>query len=242
MALKEEVLEDIGLTSNEIKVYMALLELGSSPAGKITKKSQTNRTNVYDALERLMDKGLVTYVIQANRKYFEAVNPRRIIEILKEKEENMEKILPELEQKFSISKEKQEAMLYKGKKGMKSIAEDVLRCGAKETCIFGAEGNFVEIMQHYAWQWHKRRKKLSIRIRIIYNEKLRGKRHKKMFPLIKMKFISKEYDTPATTWLYGDKVAIIVWSEPIIATVIKSKEVFKSYYNFFNILWKIAKP
>lgn len=239
--LKEEILEDVGLTKNDIKVYMALLDLGGSTAGKITKKSQVNRTCCYDALERLMDKGLVTYVVKANRKFFEAVNPKRFMEILKEKEENIKNILPELEEKFKFLKEKQEAALYKGKKGIKSIAEDILRSKIKETCIFGAEGNFVDIFKHYAFQWHKKRKKLGIRVRIIYNEKIRQKRSEKMFPLIKMKFISKEYDTPATTWLYGDKVAIIVWSEPIIATVIKSREVARSYQNFFNLLWDVAK-
>jgi len=234
-------LEDIGLSPNDIKVYMALLDLGGSLAGAITKKSQINRTSCYDALERLMDKGLVTYVIKSNRKYFSAVEPERLIEILKEKEENINKILPDLKKRFDYSKEKQEAGLYKGKKGLKSIAEDVLKSG-KETLIFGAEGNFVDMMQHYASQWHRRRKKLGISIRIIYNEKIRHKRHEKMFGLTKMRFISREYDTPATTWIYGDNVAIIVWSDPIIATVIKSREVSGSYRNFFEILWKTAKP
>lgn len=242
MTSTEQVLEDIGLTTNDIKVYLALLDLGSSLAGQITKKSQINRTCCYDALERLMDKGLVTYIIRANRKYFQAVNPSRLMELLREKEENVSKILPMLEKRFSFAEEKQEASLYKGKQGMKSVAEDVLRTRPKEVFIFGAEGNFVEIMKHYAMQWHKKRKKLGIKMNIIYNEALRQKRSERTFPLFKMRFISKEYDMPATTWLYGDKVTIIVWSEPIIVTVIKSKEIFKSYYNFFDILWKIAKP
>jgi len=241
MAATEQVLEDIGLTQNDIKVYMTLLDLGSSLAGQITKKSQINRTCCYDALERLMDKGLVTYVIKANRKYFEAVNPKRLIEILKEKEENVNKILPELEKRFGFSKEKQEATLYKGKKGMKSVAEDVLRSGIKETCVFGAEGNFFEVMEHYAKQWHMKRAKKGINIRIMYNEKTKARRSESMFSRVKMKFISKEYDTPATTWIYGDKTAVIVWSDPIVITVIKSKDVAKSYQNFFEILWKSAK-
>ena len=79
-------LQEADLTGNEAKIYLALLELGSALAGEITKKSGINRTNVYDALDRLIEKGIVSYVITANRKYFEATNPERIISYLEEKE------------------------------------------------------------------------------------------------------------------------------------------------------------
>jgi len=34
-----QILQDIGLTKNEINVYLALLELGKSSAGKVLEKS-----------------------------------------------------------------------------------------------------------------------------------------------------------------------------------------------------------
>ena len=78
-------LQEAGLSNTEAKVYLSMLELGPALAGEITKKSAVNRTNVYDALERLIEKGLVTYVLSANRRVFEPVNPERLQEILKEK-------------------------------------------------------------------------------------------------------------------------------------------------------------
>ena len=105
-----EILQDIGLSVTESKVYLALLELGNALAGEITKKSQINRTNVYDALERLIEKGLVTYVISANRKVFEPVNPERLKEILEEKQANFNTLLPELELKYKEHKSEEEAI------------------------------------------------------------------------------------------------------------------------------------
>ncbi len=240
-------LKEAGLSGNEVKVYLALLELGSALAGEITKKSGVNRTNVYDTLDRLIEKGIVSYVIKANRKYFEATSPKRIIKYLDEewkkteiKKKIISSFLPELELKRRLSKEPQEATIYKGKKGIKSIAEDVL-VQKKELLAFGAEGNFVKIFKHYAAQWHIRRCKLKIPIRIIYNEKIRKEKKSAGFKILKMRFIPEIYESPATTWIYGDKVAIVVWSDQPIGTLIRSKEVAKSYKTFFEILWNNSK-
>jgi len=241
------VLRDIGLSGNEAKVYLALMDLGSALAGEITKKSGVNRTNVYDALDRLIEKGLVSYIIKSNRKYFEAEKPERIMNYLEEKQKEItskkkrvSSIIPELELKRKLGKEPHEATIYKGKQGLKSITEDVLKTG-KEMMAFGLQGNFVAIFTHYAKQWHMRRVKLKIPVRAIYNEKVRPIKTKQKFIKVTMRFNKSLYDTPASTWIYGDKVAIVVWSEPIIATLIRSKEVSKSYKQFFEFLWKNSK-
>lgn len=240
-------LETAGLSGNEVKVYLALLDLGSALAGEITKKCGVNRTNVYDALDRLTERGLASYVIKANRKHFEAAAPERIITYLDEKEEEIEKkkklinaVLPTLEIRRRLSKEPQEATIYKGREGLKSIAEDVLKT-KRALLVFGAEGRFVELFTHYAEQWHMRRGKLKIPLKIIYNEKIRAKKSKANFPILHMRFNSQVYDTPATTWIYGDKVAIIVWSHQPIATLMRSKDVADSYRQFFSILWNSSK-
>ena len=243
----KQALEYSGLAGNEAKVYIALLDLGTALAGEITKKSGVNRTNVYDALDKLIEKGLVSFVIKANRKYFEATSPDRIIEFLGEKEDELKNkkkminsIMPEIELKRKLGREPQEATIYKGKKGMKSVAEDILRTG-KELLVFRAEGNFMEKFKHYAIKWHEKRRKLKIPIRIIYNERIRKNKLKIKSPLLKMKFNSTMDETPATTWIYGDKIAIIVWSEQPICTLIRSRDVAKSYKQFFEVLWKSSR-
>src|SRR3990167_2347637 len=84
--IMEKILENLGLTALEAKVYLTLLDLGPSLAGLITRKSGIHRRSVYDALERLIQKGLVGYIVNNNRKYFEAANPERLSELVKEKE------------------------------------------------------------------------------------------------------------------------------------------------------------
>ena len=78
-------LQQIGLTDGEIRVYLALLELGSTSTGKITKDSGISGSKVYEVLDRLMHKGLATYVIKNGVKYFAPTQPEKILDYLDEK-------------------------------------------------------------------------------------------------------------------------------------------------------------
>jgi sugar-specific transcriptional regulator TrmB len=238
--MNTEILEDLGLSYTEVKVYLALLKLGSALAGEITRNSEINRTNVYDALERLIQRGLVTYSLSANRKVFEPVNPLRLKEILKEKELKLNSIIPELDSKYKESKQKEEAIIFKGKKGIKSVFEDILK-EKKELLVYGGESKFEEMFPAYRKEWNKERARLKINVRIIYNEQVRHKKKHEGMKLIDMRFVSKTYEFPSTVMIYGEKVVTVVWTELPFAFMIKSKEAARSNYNFFDLLWKIAK-
>ncbi len=230
-------LEKIGLNLNEAKIYLALLELGQGQAGEISKKTQINRTTVYDSLERLIQNGLVVFVISANKKVFKPVAPKILLNQIEEKEGIIKEILPELEGLFAQSKEKEETNIYKGRKGIKSILDDILKC--KEYVAFGSSGKFLEIMQHDFIIFQKRKKELKINSRVILSESSRKTETVKV-AYANFKFIPNEFSAPTTTFVYNDKTAIIVWGETPVATLIKSKEVAKSYFNYFELLWKIA--
>ena len=73
-----KLFEAVGLTPNETKVYLALVDLGTAQAGQITEKSGVHRRNVYDAISRLMEKGIISYVNVNNKKLFSPVNPKKI--------------------------------------------------------------------------------------------------------------------------------------------------------------------
>lgn len=231
-------LEKIGLNLNEAKIYLALLELGQAQAGEISKKAQINRTTTYDSLERLIQNGLVSFVISANKKVFKPVAPKKLLSQIEEKENAVKEILPELDQIFHDSKEKEETDIYKGKKGIKSILDDILKC--KEYIAFGSSGKFLEVMQHDFIIFQKMKKELKINSRVILSESSRKTETIKV-AYANFKYIPDEFSAPTTTFVYDDKTVIIIWGEVPVATLIKSKEVAKSYKNYFEMLWKIAR-
>jgi len=238
--MEEEVLQELGLTKNEAKVYLVLLEYGSLNITEITNKLPIHRVNIYDLLKRLLEKGLISFKIEGRKKYYSTTDPNFLLKILEEKEALLKKILPALEEKKKAPKEKHDINIFQGRNGIKAILENMLK-QKKTIYVFGAQGNFAETLPIYYQQFNKIRAKEKIKIEIIHSENIRKWREKNPIAFSDVRFIPKLYDSPSTTFIYGNKVAIILWIIPPIGILIDSKELSQSYSNFFNILWSISK-
>ena len=81
--MNTQILEDIGLTPAEIKIYLALLELGATTAGPILQKTGLQNSVVHMTLNKLVDKGLISFVKEGKINHYQAANPKHIIEFIK---------------------------------------------------------------------------------------------------------------------------------------------------------------
>jgi len=234
-----ETLRDLGLTDIESKVYLTLLDEGPALAGRISRRSGIHRRMVYDACERLIKKGLVSYILKNNRRFFQAVSPERLLEITKEKEASVSDILPQLMLKFTTSREKQETNFYKGKAGLKAVFDQQLR-EAKEVLIIGASSVAFELFPFYFKWYDQRRIERKINARVLFNSEARKGLRKISYT--KVRFLPPDFSSPATTNIWADKVAIIFLSkENPFAVVIKQKEIADAYRKYFSVLWNFAK-
>ena len=230
-------LKYLGLTKIEAKTYLALLKLGASLAGKISKEAQLNRTTTYDALNSLLDKGLVSFVVQANRKWFKATTPEIIMELLKEKEKEAETIIPQLTAMYRAPKEEHQVTLYYGLKGVKSVFQNILREG-KENLVIDSEGQFTERMPHYAPHFKREVDRIKMKIKHLVRKGVNIRPTKTTEVRY---YTSKQVASPSVINIYGDKIAIIIWTEQPEAVIIKNKAAAESFRNYFDILWKSAK-
>src|SRR4051812_11252942 len=89
------VLEQIGLTSKQALVYLALLELGSASVQSIAQKAGLKRPTTYLILDELQQKGVVSLVPQ-KKSLFTAESPERLLSDIHRKEEVFKRFLPEL--------------------------------------------------------------------------------------------------------------------------------------------------
>jgi sugar-specific transcriptional regulator TrmB len=228
-------LKQAGLTENESKIYLSLVDHGPNLAGRISRLTGLHRRTVYDVTEMLIKKGLIGYILKNNRRYFEASNPNRILEILQEKEDILTPIVHNLLEKYNTKKEKQETNFYKGKEGLKAIFEDQLNY--KEILILGASPQAYEILKFYFKWYDKKRIKKKIKVKIIaYDRKITN------IPLAEIRYLPKKYESPVAMNIYGNKTAIILWAEKPIVIAIREKEIADSYRNHFELMWKLAKP
>ncbi len=225
---------EAGLTRIEAKLYAELVEHGKSQAGELSRKTGIHRRNVYDALERLIKKGIVSFIKENNQRFYLPESPEHIKSIIEEKKAAIEKILPELRLKFGEHKTKQQTLFYRGINGIKSILDDQLRT-AKPVYIIGGERDIKTPLKFYATKYKQERVKQKIPLHIIFS----GKKPEFKIPLAKIRTIAREL-SPVSTNIYGDNVAVITWTREPIAILIKSREIAKTYKSYFDIIWEYA--
>jgi hypothetical protein len=185
----------------------------------------------------LIQKGLIGYILQNNKRLFQAADPNKILELIKEKQAGIQEVMPDMLSLFSQTKEKEETNFYKGKNGIKTVFEDQIATG-KEVKVIGASALAYEILQFYFKWFDKRRVKAKIKTKIIFS-----KTSKKIkIPLAEIRYLPEKYSSPLAINIYGDKVAIILWSkEEPLAIIIKNKEISQGYEKYFEAMWRISK-
>ena len=251
MAEIKEMLEKIGLTENEAKTYLALLDLGESSVGKIVERAGVASSKVYELLDKLMEKGLVSTHIENNVKYFKAANPSRIKEYihsrvneLKEDESEFDKILPSLLSGFKETKKATEVELFTGYKGVRTVFYDMIReLGKSDEFLVIGGGDSPSANENtklFFEQIHRKRAEKEIVQRIIFSE-ARRKSYSLMraFKHTIARFLP--YGTPSTINIYDDTTILLVMSPSPAAIRIRDRTITESYRQYFERMWKIAR-
>lgn len=240
ITMKNE-LETLGLTSNEASIYMSLADIGQCKAGEIIRKTGLHRNIVYENLEKLIAKGLVSSIAMNGIRHFAANPPEKLKEYVerqenefKQKQLALAKILPAFK-----AKEKQaglDAAVFKGKDGLKNLFEQ-LAAGRGELLIFATGWGMKETMGPYYHQWHAKLKSNRIAGRAVLSRKMRSSEE---FPY-QIKHLSDEMVLPSTIIVQGNTVATVVWGEQPLAVLIRSEKAAESYKTYFELLWKGGK-
>lgn len=247
------ILEELGFTKGEIKVYLALLGLGNTSTGPLILKSKVSRSKVYEILERLKEKGLVTESIRENTKYFQSTSPKRILDYIEQKQQKIEnekssfqELLPQLLEKEKSVHEKQEARVYVGFEGVKTFYAEAL------DQLSRADEYLVITQDRLHWEHpafstfiknlNQKRLEKKLRTKVIYNASLVPFKERKDFPdnaYFEMRSLVMEL--PLGLIIFRDTVAISSWlPTPRVFSII-CKDVASQYRRFFYEMWKKAK-
>ena len=241
--METELFRELGFTEREVKVYLALLDLGSTTVGPITSKTKLQAAKVYETLDKLKEKGLVNYIIISKTKYFQASDPKEIINLLDERKRRFKEILEELRLKQKDTSFKQIAIVHEGFKAFKAlfnrIADELNRGDSYWTFAFKDEYSTISAPL-FLRNFHQALEDKNIDDRVIAHVHIK-KNIKKAFEgnkNIKIKFTKN--DTPLGVIIIKDKVINLIWGERPTAIEITSEQIHKQYKNFFLELWKTA--
>ncbi|PIR03437.1 MAG: hypothetical protein COV60_00300 [Candidatus Magasanikbacteria bacterium CG11_big_fil_rev_8_21_14_0_20_43_7] len=242
-----QTLESLGLSQNEAKIYESLLELGESTVSELSVRSKIHRRNIYDSMNRLIEKGMVFQVIGRGDNLYKPVDPHKLMELVDEKRSQLEKIMPNLVEAYQKTPHLEAAYIYKGVEGFKNYLRDILST-EEDAYFIGAKG-----------AWFDPRLKTFLD-RFLVDAEKRGIKYHHLFDYeIKeqaahvvetvggpYKFLPKEYSTPGMVDIFGDHVVsfssmgITKISDDITIFVNISRPLATSYKTWFQFMFDMC--
>src|SRR3990167_2881613 len=136
-----EKLKNLGLSENEAKIYVAMLELGPSVVVEIARKSQINRPTTYVQIESLKKKGLISTQAKGKKQFFIAESPDKLellidneLKNIEEKKNELNNFLPELLNLFNASGQRPHVKFFEGKEGVSALLKEFLKTYATTIC------------------------------------------------------------------------------------------------------------
>jgi sugar-specific transcriptional regulator TrmB len=247
-----KLLEEIGLTDGETKVYLTLLELGTSTTGPLVKQAGISASKAYVVLDRLAKKGLVGHVMKNGVMYFQAAEPRRILDYLAEKErelaekkEKITQILPQLELRQKIVSEKRTAEIFEGKKGVTNLFLNILDDLKKgeEYYVIGAGYGFEEVtgLRNFFLKYHGERAKQGIKVNMLANHSVKDVIVSTTKERSELRFLPEQLITNVQITFYKEKTFIVLWNKDPIAFLIHNGEIVHGFKQYFDFLWSKGK-
>jgi len=246
----EELLREIGLTSYESKIYLALLDLGKATSGEILKKAELRTGKIYEILESLKSKGFISEVIENKIKRFSPADPNRMFlylnkkrEILSNYEQSLKDFLPSILQKINDKKSSIKIEIFTGDEGYKTASYKEIDRYKKDSKLYvlgvlPKEKYPEKALNFYMNTVQERRMSKKVDVRKIFSEDARKN----------VEFIEKgaqiryvPYSSPITINIIDDLTILEIFSTEVIMITIESKEVTKSFVDQFELIWKIAK-
>ncbi len=244
--MDSSTLEKLGLNRNEARVYFALLNKGQATAQELVKTLGVHRNIVYDNIEKLIEKGIVSFIIDGTKRKFIAEKPSALLEFLDNKKELLDseineakKLIPEIDKIFGSQSYKQEVSLFRGIAGLKKVLSEIVKAD-KSWCI-GITNESVRILGETYWKNYNLKKKVTKTEEwLLWNSDFKNTVISKN-KLSHHKILPKELDQVTETIMCGNNVAIMVYSYEPIVILISNKEVFNMYRTHFEFLWKISR-
>ena len=239
------MLKKIGLSEDEIAVYLSALQLGPSLVTKIAKHAGVKRTSVYLVAKALMAKGLLGQFKTKNGIHLSAESPEKILSQLEEKTKEIKAIIPELKAVSKKDAHAPQVKYFEGEEGYFSICEDTLAKHASELLWLGDPAAIYEIIGNkYDDEYYiPTRIKRKIKLRALLFENEWSKKFKEGYVvefLREVRFLPADFGYDSAQFIYQNKVAFVSSRKELMSVLIESGDIAKMEREKFEMLWKLA--
>lgn len=236
--LKKE-LQELGLTDNESKIYLALLEHGNLNPTDLAHKTGLHRSYLYDSLERAREKGIVNVIRINNKKCYQAVHPKTLRELLVLKVKQLDNLLPDLTKIFNEQKEDLRVELHKGKAAFRTCIKDILSNLKKNQTLhlLQIDETLTEDLNPVLLkQYFRVLKEKNVKEKVLIRE---GSNKLDEPSVIYRELPAKDLGNVIYT-ISDKKVYLFLIGTPNYLIIIDNKEIARSYLKQFKVFWELA--
>ena len=232
-------LTELGLSPTEIKVYIALLELGSAKAGAVMKTTGIQNSVMHLTLGRLVAQGLISYVRRGNMKVYQAAEPRFLLQLADQRKQRLEELVPRLEHLGSRG-QLPEAEIYEGVTGLKNMCLKLIEDAAPgDDFLFFGFSSRNEEYEREVYEFYREytliRQQRRLVLRGIAHESMRKRFEEYKWPHSNVRYVS--YPTLINISICNNRVIIVPWEDAKVSFLITSPPFAENCRSYFNAVW-----
>ena len=202
---------------------------------------------MYESLNNLISKGLVTYNVQKDGRHFTAADPSKFIELEQEREKRIKSLVPQLQKLQITEKEEAKTAVYEGFEGWKTafkkIVDDCPVDGTIYITGFSEEPYKLKSLRTFLLNLNlksaQKRQKLKILLESSVQETLGKDRESERYS--EVRYMPEGYISPAAMDIFDDYVYMFVWGEKPLVFMIKNKKMAENFKKHHHFLWSIAE-
>lgn len=246
----QHALQALNFTEKEAKTYLALLELHEALPSVISKKVGLKRPTTYMALEKLLERGLVTCVKKQKVLYYQAIKPEIFLEKeqsrLEDSKSNLSTLteaLPKLYATHENYTKTPQMSVYHGRDGVIQVMEDSLTTKGEILCWSNVEIAESTFLTNYHPSYVKKKVERKIHSKCLFDKSVGAiyLKTQSMKQLREVRFISdSKYKFENEINIYDDKVSIISPRDEI-GVIIQNKAIADSQRALFYMAFEKAE-
>ncbi len=239
-------LTTFGLSENEARIYIYLLEKGVAVGGtKVAIGTHIHRQYVYLVLPKLIALGLVTEVAFGKRSKYLALSPVRIEKIARQKVYESQTLVEELNKISRVGHEQESEVLF----GIQALIEhefefeDQAEVGEVQYIIGGNADAFIETVAELYDEitaMDAKKKIITYYLGSLKDER-DAKLHKGREDRFHMRYLKKMPEGLTHIVVRRDRVCFFSFLNPPTVHLIKSPVVAENFKQFFMMLWEMAE-
>ena len=239
-----EIFKTLDLNEVEIKIYLALLENDKLGITGISEAINLSRTNVYNYVEKIEDMGLISKVPDTATLKYQSVSPDKIIEVLKQKEEDIQskisqfkKILPELKN-LEVETNPTQVKMYEGEEGLQRIIEKLLKDESLKIIFHSSikKTFFPESLREFTKQSAEREKHIqeirsSLNKGTDYNPTKNNPNHL-------LKIAPESLSLKSDVIITPNRILLVSYQGRFLGVEISNKFMTETHNSIFDMIWE----